>query len=311
MARVDTAHMGCIKGCMDYMGIEASVPWIYGATAHAFVLNIRETVCVSSPYAWDKRMIFDLGRNLGLASQWIVVPKRETPDDVFAQKQRQVWDLVRECIDRGNPCYGYEIYLPIPDYYVIPAYDEVGYYYDGCVTGGPTPWEKLGTHDVMVLEVCLLEPCEPSPPDKTVRDALSMALKFNRDPGDMVFPTYASGEEAFDLWATELEQGRALRDHHSWNAFLWRDCRRRAVEFLREAKARLPGRCDAAFDEAIAHYSVARDRLEAVADLHPERDKADWTSPLQSDDAAALIREAGEAESRGMDALERVVAALA
>ena len=310
IAKVDTAHMGCIKGCMDFMGVEEPAHWIYGATAHAFVLNIRETVCVSGPYAWDKQMIMDLGRNLGHIARWIVVPKRETSDDVFAQRQREVWDLVRESIDRGDPCYGYEVYLPIPDYYVIPGYDDVGYYYDGCVTGGPTPWDKLGTHDVMVLEVCLLEPCEPSPPDQTVREALAMSLRFNRDPGGMVFPTYASGQEAYELWAGELESGRALWDHHSWNAFLWRDCRRMAVEFLREAKERLPGRCDAAFDEAIAHYADVRDRLDAVVALHPERENADWSTPLQSQEAADLVRRAGEAESRGMAALDAIVASL-
>lgn len=310
MAKVDTAHMGCIKGCMDYMGIEESAPWIYGATAHAFVLNIRETVCVSGPYAWDKQMIMDLGRNLGHMARWIVVPKRETPADVFTRKQREVWGLVREAIDRGNPCYGYQVFLPIPDYYVIPGYDEIGYYYEGCKTGGPTQWDKLGTHDVMVLEVCLLEPCEQAPPDKTVREALAISLRFNRDPGHMVFPTYASGQEAYALWASELESGRALWDHHSWNAFLWRDCRRMAVEFLREAKDRLAGRCDAAFDEATGYYGIVRDRLEAVVELHPERENADWLTPLQSEEAAGLIRQAGEAESRGIVALDAIVAGL-
>jgi len=84
-----------------------------------------------------------------------------------------------------------------------------------------------------------------------------------------------------------------------------------AVEFLKEAKNRLPSRCDEAFDEAIAHYTVVRDKLQAVVDLHPPRmDGWDNETRLTSPEAAALLREAGASERKGIDALKRIAAAL-
>ena len=35
-------HLGCIKGCLNYLGIEVSDAWLYGGTGHAFVINIAD-----------------------------------------------------------------------------------------------------------------------------------------------------------------------------------------------------------------------------------------------------------------------------
>lgn len=39
-----TTHIGCIKGCCDYNGMDISTPWIYGGTGHAFVINIHDVI---------------------------------------------------------------------------------------------------------------------------------------------------------------------------------------------------------------------------------------------------------------------------
>lgn len=36
------SHMGCLKGCLDYLGIGISEAWLYGGTGHAFVINLHE-----------------------------------------------------------------------------------------------------------------------------------------------------------------------------------------------------------------------------------------------------------------------------
>ena len=104
-----SAHMGCIKGRLDHLGIDVSLPWVFGGTGHASVINMRETVCIIGPYAWDKRKVLDLAPKLGHTVQAIAVEKRKTPDDLSAQKQRQAWDLDRGNIDRGLPCYGFDL----------------------------------------------------------------------------------------------------------------------------------------------------------------------------------------------------------
>jgi hypothetical protein len=100
-------------------------------------------------------------------------------------------------------------------------------------------------------------------------------------------------------------------DGHAYLTQVWLECREMAVAFLQEAAARLPGRCDDAFEQATGHYAVVRDRLKALADMHPERpDGWDWQSPLTSLEGAALIREVAVAERKGIACLRQVVQAL-
>ena len=74
-----------------------------------------------------------------------------------------------------------------------------------------------------------------------------------------------------------------------------------AVEFLVEANGRVPGKCDAAFGESIEHYSVVRERLRTLLELHPERTEGcDWTETIGSPEGAQLIWLAGEAERKGV-----------
>jgi len=58
-------HLGCVKGCLEYLGIDVSDAWLYGATGHAFVINIHEELCPSGPTAWNYMALFELGKNIG------------------------------------------------------------------------------------------------------------------------------------------------------------------------------------------------------------------------------------------------------
>lgn len=322
-------HMGCVKGCLDYLGVEVTCPWLYGGTGQAFVIVIQENVDVRAPLGWNTQMLFDLAPNLGYRVEGFGHGYSITPDageGLFRQKQREAWDYVRACIDRGLPCYGWEL-ASIPAYYVINGYDPggeradggedtaAGYYYSGYISGGPVPWQKLGDFDVRSVQVYSVEPCTPAPDRKVVRDALATILHGVEDPqGWTLGPSFGtgfrSGLAAYELWAEALEAGRAGRDSHTYNAQMWSECRRMAVEFLDEARRRLPGRCDAAFEQAADRYSVVRDRLLALLDLHPYREPADWGEMLASPRAAALVREAGAAEREGVASLRLILAAL-
>jgi hypothetical protein len=308
--------MGCTKGCLDYLKIEVSLPWLYGGTGHAFVLNMNDTVFVDGAHAWDTASLYRCYPNLGFERQGLVhnpgMGDGASPE-LFRQKQREAWDFVRACIDRGIPCYGWEL-AQVPMYYVIVGYDDVGYYYSsGWKDGGPCPWEQMGTFDVRMVAVHAIRPCPAAADDVVVRDALNLVLeRVERPDGWAIGPRYRTGLAGYELWAEALESGRAILDGHSYINHLWLECREMAVEFLREAKLRLPGRCDAAFDEAAVHYGVVRDRLGALLAMHPERPEreADWTTTFQSTAGAGLVREAAQAERQGVACLRRIVSAL-
>ncbi len=38
-----TSHLGCIKGCLDYLNLDVTDAWLFGATGHAFIINVADT----------------------------------------------------------------------------------------------------------------------------------------------------------------------------------------------------------------------------------------------------------------------------
>jgi hypothetical protein len=308
-------QLGCIKGCLDYLGREVSFPWLYGGTGYAFVLNIQETLDPSGPTCWDTRPLFDLAPNLGYKVSGFSIEKAEA-GDTYPAKQRQAWDFVRACLDRNLPCYGWELQPYIPDYYIINGYEEDGedgsgggYLYSGWMSGGPLDWRRLGEIDVQVLQVYCVELHDLAPDRKVVQDALSTVIQRSATPaGWFSSPGYATGPAAYDLWAHSLETGQAIRDGHSYNAATWLECREMAVEFLKEAQRRLPGLCDDAFVEAAGQYTIVCDHLRAVLVLNPFQSETwDNETKLQSPKAASMLRLAGTAERKGLEILRLIV----
>jgi len=114
-------HLGCVKGCLEYLNMEVSDAWLFGATGHAFILNRSEVVCPSGPTSWNTEMLFKLGRNIGYIVDGVSTHKSEND---FAEKQKLAWEKTKKAIDQGLPCYGWE--LKIPEYYVVYGYDEKG-----------------------------------------------------------------------------------------------------------------------------------------------------------------------------------------
>jgi len=309
-------HMGCVKGCLDYLGIDVSFPWLYGGTGNAFVLNMNDTVFVDAAQAWDISMLFELAPNLGYTVEQFTVEHPvalEMSDETFRQKQREAFDMVRDRIDQGLPCYAWEL-THIPAYYVITGYDEGGYTYSGWESSeqGACPWGKLGAFDVKQIAVNCVHPAEPAPDEVAVRETLEYVVsRVERPGGWSISPRYRTGLPAYEMWAHALESGKAIYDGHAYLTQVWLEAREMAVAFLQEARDRLSGRCDEAFDGAIARYAVVQERLKALSELHPERPESwDWQSPLTSPEGADLVREAAEAEKEGVAWLKQISVAL-
>lgn len=302
-----STHMGAIKGCANYLGSTVSTPWICGAVGHAFVINLHEEACPSGPTAWCSSYIFKLAHNVGLSIDG-VCSVRPLADD-FGADQERAFKHVRAAIERGLPCYGWE--LGIPEFYTIHGVDDIGYYYSGCFAedgAGPKPWQELGATDIAVLEAYSVESCDTADDTKTVHDAISFALKFARDPGDLRFPKYVSGVEAFRIWAEALQTGKVVDFGHSYNAEVWAECRAMAVEFLREARVRLAGIADKQLDESIGFYEHVRDCLSSVRALHPftAASHDDITKKLKCEESARLLSEAGDWEAKALDSLAKL-----
>jgi hypothetical protein len=310
-------RLGCIKGCLDYLGRDVSLPWLYGGTGHAFIISLDPGVDVSSPDSWDHQPQFDLGPNLGYKVDGFWVWKPDA-GDAYPDKQREAWEFVRANIDRGVPCFGFELKAMYGGFWVIYGYDDgtgdepAGYYYSGWEAGGPLPWQKLGDQFIPMLEVRSVQLCDPAPDAQAVTAGLQYALKHAQNPPEWIDEQAKSGPAAWAYWAEALASGEAKRDHHTYNAQLWLECREMAVEFCVEAKGHLPGRCDAAFDQAADRYAAVCKQLKNLIELLPPREKPDWgpASTFTSPKGAALVREIGALDGQALASLEQIVQAL-
>ena len=301
--------MGCILGCLDYLGITMSDCWLYGGTGHAFLTNVAPDLHSRGPTAWRADALDGLGRNLGYTSTTVF--GSGAAGDIERARET-AWSSVRDAIDANYPCYGWK--LRTPEFYVVYGYDETGYYYCGldCETGaGPLPWQELGDSEAGIVEMVCVRPGEAAAPEKTVHDALSFALRHARNPVDWIAPGYRSGPLAFSTWISALETGAASDMGTRYNAGAWLECRRNAARFLAAARTRLSRETTTLLAVAQRHYEAAAANLSGVAHVYPWHCYVERGATLPIDErsraAVSSLRKALRAETEGLGALSDIV----
>jgi len=311
------SHVGCLEGCLDSLGCDVSTAWLFGATGHAFVLNIVPDLCPSGPTDWDTSGMLRLLANFGYRVE--LVDEYSARQDDLEQAQARVRQLVTESIDAGWPCYGWE--LDIPEYQVIFGYDEQGVYISGptCDDGkGPMPWTDIGRSEIGMVLVASVRPIADAGGTagdaKIIHDALTYALDLAHNR--IKWTGAAGGLAGYTTWIDALERGTADRFGLGYNAAVWSESRRFAVEFLEEARGRLAGvgpenDGDIAplLADASQHYSVVAAKLKAVAQCYPFDFPEDETMAVddRAREAVAALREAREAEVKGLQVFAELV----
>lgn len=298
-----TTLLGCTKGCLNYLGIEVSTPWLFGATGHAFLLNFGEDTCASHPTAWNRTRQQQLGENIGYQSTEI----KGVDGDLHVQ-QALAWNACRQSIDDNRPCLAWA--MDIPEWYIISGYDDEGYFYVGVQAdggAGPKPWQEYDWLHLITLSRCSL-----SDVSKTVKDALEYALELDGYPEKWTFEPRKTGLAAYDNW---IEAAQTLPDLDdpghgmAFNAAVWAECRNNAVAFLREAKHKLSGRCSETFDDAISNYETVAQHLNKIVKLFPFS-PPNWDENARNAQLLNTITDelsaARKAEERGLAALKDI-----
>ncbi len=299
------SHLGCIKGCLDYLKQDVSKAWVVGGTGHAFIINMHPVVCPSGPTAWRKERFYRLIDNLGCTSRTIAGVKTESS---FAEKQAQTWQAVKEYIDSGFPCYGWE--LDIPEYYIVNGYDDIGYLYSGamCRDGkGSKPWTELGISDIGVLEMNFIKPSPPLDDLETIKDALNFAIEFSGSPGAWLFPDYSAGLDGFDTWINALSSNQAHDWGMAYNSAVWHECRALGTKFLVEAHERIGGKASPLFKEAAEHYAKVAISLKELAVLFPFPPKGELKDEERRQKGIELLKAARVDEKQGLQSLVRIL----
>ncbi|TFG31347.1 ArsR family transcriptional regulator, partial [Candidatus Thorarchaeota archaeon] len=260
-------HLGCVEGCLKYLKKKISTGWLYGGTGHGFVLNIARDLCPSGPTAWRTTMLYELASNLGYRVDGIFAQK-SSPD--FLKLQEEAWSHVRKCIDDNIPCYGWE--LSVPEYYIIYGYDDIGYYYSGpgIEDGtGPKPWKEIGNSHIGILEMYSVHIEASEDHQKAIKDAFTKVLYHATNPDDIIFPNYRSGIQGYDWWIAAIKDGSAIAMGHSYNTAVWTECRKYAVEFLKEARKHVSSDVKHLINEAKESYDIVYKSLERIQKDYP------------------------------------------
>ncbi len=299
-----TSHIACVKSCLEFLNIEITDAWLFGATGHAFILNIHEELCPSGPTAFRNLWLTRFGRNAGYLADCIFGLKS---DHDFAAKQQLAWNRIRQSIDAGIPCYGWE--MSVPEFYIITGYDETGYYYSGCDAmegAGPKPWQEVGNTEIGVMEMYTVHPGIAADDERTVRQALSLGREMSQGSRKWFFPKYSQGLAGYDAWIGALESGKTNPWGASYNGMVWAECRTMAAAFLKEVSERLDGDFSKQLNETAVHYAFVAENLRSVAELFPF--PPDGDEQIKDADlckqACDLLRKAKEAESEGMRVVE-------
>jgi hypothetical protein len=310
-------HMGCLIACVEHLKIDASPAWVYGASGHAFALNIHEQLCPSGPTAWPAEKCDRLAANFGAAVERSSAQKSEKD---FPASQQRIWRQTREALEAGRPCFGWE--MNVPEWYVIHGCDAEGNYlfreFDGKV--GRTHHTRLGETEIGWACVNAVRRCEPADDRTAVREALAFALEHGA--GKHSREKWHTGLSGYDVWIRAFRDAGAL-DHEAggfglaYNAQCWAECRKHAVAFLAEAAKRLDDKpLRALFEEAIRRYEIVSTNLGAVAKAFPfdpqDRKAMDERAkdPSTRRKAIEALTAARDAEDAGLKALARLAKAL-
>ena len=102
-----------------------------------------------------------------------------------------------------------------------------------------------------------------------------------------------------------METGIAGRFGLGYNAAVWAESRRFAVEFLKEARERLDHNLKPLFDAALEHYHSVADNLKIVSETYPFKECDNECTPVddRAHTAAEALQHARDAEAAGLDVL--------
>jgi hypothetical protein len=300
------SQLGSIKGCLEYLGDKSSMAWLFGITGYAFIINMHETVCPSSPTAWNTTFMTDLVENLGYKDEMIVAFKNQ-PD--FENIQEIAWEKIRKAIDEGLPCYGWE--LKIPEFYVVNGYNDNEYFYSGVESDMLTnnkPWNELGKSDIGVLELHIVKPNSAiTDINKIIRDSLEFAIKHSKNPPELVFPKYKSGIEGFDNWINAIKENKANKFGFAYNTAVWNECRQYGVQFLEEVKTKMDLKYNQLFENAKINYQEVSNNLNDLSKLFPFPHKDELENENNKKEAIRLLESARETEIKGLKSLEDIL----
>lgn len=287
-APFNTTMMGAMRGALDYYGSSVSHAMLYGASGHAFAMNIHNQLCPSGPYCFNRRPVYDRLANIGLRVTELGFFWNESP----AADRSAVEARLRGALSAGIPCM-----MDNMEFQLITGMDETGF-----LTAQPWPgmdfpqahltfesWQELGNE--IHMSFAILEACEPVSRSAAARAGIQYAVDLWTNPKAYSSEHYGMGPDAYTNWVKAVRAGDGSGHGCWWNGTVWSECRWMAGRFLAEAAEDLP---DPDLAGALSEqYGEVAKLLERCAD-----------KALPTDDKLRLLDEALEIEGACVAHLE-------
>jgi hypothetical protein len=236
-APLNTTMMGVLRGALDYYRIPISNAYLFGASGHAFLLNIHPMLCPSSPYCWNFAPMIRLIHNLGinLTNQGVFHSKSSM------EERAAVEAIIRKYLEKGIPCY-----LLNMENQLITGYDETGF-----ITAQPWPphnfppahltfgaWDELG--EEIHVSFFVLKKNVPKQRFECIFESLQYAVDLWRNSKAHTSEPYGAGPNGYANWRKAIQDGNGNEHGGWWNGIVWSECRAHASEFFHEIASELP-----------------------------------------------------------------------
>jgi len=230
MPPFETTLMGVLKGAADHYRLNISAPMVFGASGHAFLINIAKDICPSSPYVWQRKKINPLTENIGL--RMIDLGFHDARND--REDRTKVEETLREALDKGIVCSLINL-----ENQMITGYDDIGFstvqpwarkdFPPARLTYGS--WAELGKQFHVTFYI--LEQVKQSGPLAAILDSLDYAVDLHKNPSDHSVNGYGIGPDAYTNWIKAVPQYGASHGNW-WNATVWSECRAMAARYFAE-----------------------------------------------------------------------------
>lgn len=228
MPCLNTTFMGVVQGVLDYWKSHSDVPATFGASGHAFVINVHQELCPSGPYSWDMNPVMRLLENVGVR----VIDLGFFSPASSGDARGRVEARLKVYLDRGIPCSLLNV-----EHQLITGYDDSGFF-----TAQPWPpkdfppsrlsfgnWKELG--DESHVTFFTFELLAPLSRRTAAIAALRYAIDLFERPQDHTREPYGIGPLAYRNWTAAIAQHGASHGNW-WNAMVWSECRKMASRYV-------------------------------------------------------------------------------
>ena len=261
MKPFNTSLMGVIRGVADSYSLPISDAMLYGLSGHAFLINVHEQLCPSSPYIWNMTKFASLLENIGIKQTNLGFYSAQSSQE----KRKEVESSICKAIDAGMVCSMCNM-----DNQIISGYDEQGLLaiqpWGTCVDCTPArlsygSWREFNGE--IHVNFYTYKKVVPIDRKTAILNSLDYAIDLHKKLSNLSPNAYGVGQDAYDNWINGVEKSGSSHGNW-WNGVVWSECRSMAAEYFAELGKEYPKSSKSA-SELKKKYAEIAENLKKIS----------------------------------------------